>query len=164
MSWHSLEAWALLTQFVKIWESHRERILLHFRHYFHRFTALWSIMVSECRTVDVLLWATSAKNLDFAGKNLNDEHYDFRESIDFHQDQQRNLSKMLELRRDRPVVWYPVTKLDQFLAAARQPLFSKVWLSVENKGLFVFVSISIWFLYFPTTNSNAVHSSHRQWI
>ena len=88
---------------------------------------------------------------------------DFRESIDFENDQQQNLAEMSELRRDHPVVWYPVTKLDQFLAQ-RQSLFSKVWLSVKNKCVFVFVPISSWLLYFPTRNIYAVHNSHRQWI
>ena len=34
--------------------------MLHFRQYFHRFTAPWSIMRSECQTVDVLWWATTS--------------------------------------------------------------------------------------------------------
>ena len=67
---------------------------------------------------------------------------DFRESIDFENDQQQNIAEMSELRRDHPVVWYPVTKLDQFLAQ-RQSLFSKVWLSVENKCVFFCVNFHL---------------------
>ena len=100
--------------------------------------------------------------MHFCNRNIRDKYY--RESIDFQQDQQGNLAEMSELRRDHPVVWYPVTKLDQFLAM-RQPLFSKVWLLVENKVFeFLWQFLFGWLLYFPTTNSNAVHSSHRQWI
>ena len=135
--------------------SHLQILVLHTIFTFGTNKYCLHILTIHCLTIN-------NKTLDSCSTNVKDEHNGFRESIDFHQDE-GNLWEMSELRRDRPESDIRSRNWTSFLQGDNH-CFQKSDFHWKIKvSLFFFCQLSIWFLYFLTTNSNAVHSSHRQW-